>query len=182
MKKLLLLFVISAAALMAQPAVLDLGSHGQLTLYFTDGWKLNSTDMAGTVTLNVAPDGDANAACTLQITFPEQDRLDTKGRLKLRLEAECANIAQGSVEGKAVGREFALTSGFGFYCNFTDPELRGKPPEKGNYKVMSVGKIRLAPDVMVDVSISADGFKDKPYQDLLAAIEGMEFKPGRTAR
>ena len=49
-------------------------------------------------------------------------------------------------------------TGFGFYCNFTDPELRGKPPEKGNYKVMSVGKIRLAPDVMLEVSISADSF------------------------
>ena len=61
----------------------------------------------------------------------------------------------------------------------TDPELRGKPPEKGNYKVMSVGKIRLNAEVLIDVTISADSFRDEPYQQLLGAIEGMEYKPGR---
>jgi hypothetical protein len=68
-----------------------------------------------------------------------------------------------------------LTSGFGFYCNFTDPHLVGKPPEPGNYKVASIGKIKLAPDTLVDVSIMADGFRDEPYQQLLGAIEGMEY-------
>src|SRR5439155_22635314 len=129
--------------------------------------KFTGTDMGGTVTLSVAPTDDANAGCEIKVTFPQEDKLDTKARLKLRLEADCANAAEGSAEGKAVGREFSLTTGFGFYCNFTDPELKGKPPEKGNYKVTSIGKIRLAPDVMVDVQILADGFKDKPYQELL---------------
>ena len=32
---------------------------------------------------------------------------------------------------------------------------------------------------VTDVQILADGFKDKPYQELLGAIEGMEFKAAR---
>jgi hypothetical protein len=179
MKRFLLLLWLTAIAALAQPARLDLGSHGSLTLYFPGNWKFTDTAMNGQVSLTVNPTGDVNAAATIVVSFPEQDRLDSKSRLKLRVEADNRNMAEGSVEGKAIAREFSLGTGFGYYCSFTDPELRGKPPEKGNNKVMSVGKIRLAPDVLVDVSISADGFRDEPYQQLLGAIEGMEFKPGR---
>jgi hypothetical protein len=176
MKKFLVLLLLTAASLCAEVVTLDLGSRGRVTLYFPEGWKTAMTDMAGQMTLNVSPTGDENAGCSLLITFPQEDRLETKARLKLRVEADCLPIAEGSVERKAVAKEFSLASGFGFYCSFTDPELRGKPPEKGNYKVMSLGKIRLAPDVLIEVSISADGFRDRPYQDLLGAIEGMEYK------
>ena len=44
---------------------------------------------------------------------------------------------------------------------------------------MSIGKIRLAPDVVIDVHMMADSFKDEPYQQLLGAIEGLEFTRGR---
>lgn len=176
MKKLLSLFLLTAASLLGQPATIDLGSRGQITLYFAEGWKVAMTDMAGQATVNVTPTGDANATCTLLITHPEQDRFDTKARLKLRVEADGRPMAESSVEGKAIGREFTLTTGFGFYCNFTDAEMKGKPPEKGNFKIMSAGKIRLAPDVMIDVQIMADDFKGQPYQQLLGAIEGMEYK------
>ncbi|MEO5960745.1 MAG: hypothetical protein ABIZ49_01525 [Opitutaceae bacterium] len=176
MKKFLFLLLLTAASLGAEAVNLDLGSRGRLTLYFPEGWKAATTDMAGQMTVNVSPAGDENAACSLLITFPQEDRVDTKPRLKLRVEADCLPIAEGSVERKAIAKEFSLGAGFGFYCSFTDPELRGKPPEKGNYKVMSIGKIRLAPDVLVEVSISADSFRDRPYQDLLGAIEGMEYR------
>lgn len=175
MKKLFLLLLLVAAGLRAQ-TVLDLGARGELTLYFPSGWTINTTDMAGQMTLTAAPEGDANASCNLMITFPDQDRFDTKQRLKIRVEADALPIAQGSVEGKAVAREFALTTGYGFYCNFTDAELRGQKPQKGNYKVMTVGKIRVSPEVMIDVQIMADGFREQPYQELLGAIEGMEYK------
>ena len=178
MKKSLSLLVFACAALLAhaEVATLQLGARGKLTLYFPDGWTATSTDMAGQQTLTVSSTRDANASCSLQITAPEEDRLDTKARLKTRVEIEATPIAQGSVEGKAVAREFTLSAGYGFFCNFTDPALRGKPSQKGNYKVMSVGKIRLAPDVMVDVQIMADGFRDSAYNELLGAIEGMEYK------
>ena len=43
---------------------------------------------------------------------------------------------------------------------------------------MSVGKVRLAPDVLVDVQIMGEGFSDEAYNQLLGAVEGMEFSPG----
>ena len=180
MKKLFALSFLLATCAFAQVETLDFGSRGKLTLYLPGDWKVASTDMAGTYTVTLTPKKESvNASCTIAVTFPDVDRYDTKNRLKVRVEADAYGMAEGSVEGKAIAKEFSLTKGYGFYCSFTDPELRGKPSQPGNYKVMSIGKIRLSPEVLVDVSMAADGFRDEPYQQLLGAIEGMEFTPGR---
>jgi hypothetical protein len=180
MKKLVSLFFLLAACASAQVETLNFGSRGKLTIYLPGDWKVASTDMAGTYTVTITPRKEStNASCTVAVTFPDVDRYDTKNRLKVRVEADAYGHAEGSVEGKAIAKEFTLANGYGFYCSFTDPELRGKPPQPGNYKVMSMGKIRLSPEVLVDVQIMADGFRDEPYQQLLGAIEGMEFTPGR---
>ena len=180
MRRFLALFLVTITCACAQVETLNFGPRGKLTLYLPGDWKVNTTDMAGNYSVTISPKKEStNASCTISVTFPDVDRFDTKTRLKLRVEADAYGLAEGSVEGKAVAKEFSLTSGYGFYCSFTDPELRGKPSQPGNYKVMSVGKIRLSPEVLVDVQIMADGFRDEPYQQLLGAIEGMEFTPGR---
>ena len=178
MKKLLALLLFTATCTFAQVVTLDFGSRGSLTIYLPGDWKIGSTDMAGQYTVTISPAKESvNASCTLTVTFPDVDRLDTKGRLKLRVD--CRIYEEHSVEGKSYAKEFSLTTGYGYYCSFTDPDLRGKPPQPGNYKVISAGKIRVTPNVIVDVFMGADGFRDEPYQQLLGAIEGMEFKPGR---
>lgn len=180
MKKLLLLLLLTAGVAAGQVQTLDLGPRGRLNFYLLGDWKVNTTRIADQITLTLEARGaEVNAAATIAVTFPDQDRYDSKGRLKLRVEADCHSLAEQSVEGKAFAREFSLTTGYGFYCSFTDASLRGKPPEKGNYKVISVGRIRVMPDILVDVSLMADSFRDAPYQQLLGAIEGMEFQPGR---
>jgi hypothetical protein len=180
MKKLIALFLLTIAGVSAQVETLDFGSRGKLTLYLPGDWKVGTTDMAGTYTVTLTPKKESvNASCTIAVTFPDVDRYDTRNRLKVRVEADAYGYAEQSVEGKAIAKEFTLANGYGFYCSFTDPELRGKPSQPGNYKVLSIGKIRLSPQVLVDVQFMADGFRDEAYQQLLGAIEGMEFTPGR---
>lgn len=180
MKELIALFFLTTVCALGQMETLNLGPRGKLTLYLPGEWTVGTTRNTEQVTMTISPKKEAvNASCTVTVTFPEIDRYDTKARLKLRVEADGQAMAEESVERKAYGREFTLAAGFGFYCNFTDPNLRGKPMEKGNYKVMSVGRIRLASDVLLDVQIMAEGFSDESYQQLLGAIEGMEFAPGR---
>jgi hypothetical protein len=99
----------------------------------------------------------------------------------MRVEVNGEPYAQQSVEGKAVAKPFDLKSGFGYHCDFTDPDLVNKPPQKGNFKTLSAGMIRLAPRVLVEVVIEGDGFASEPFQQLLGAIEGMEFTPGKDA-
>jgi len=180
MKKIFACFILFGGIAWAQVETIDLGARGALTLYLAGEWQTNSTSMAGQFTLTLTPKNEsANASGTMVVSFPDMDRFDTKARLKLRVEADAYGLAEGSVEKKAVAKELTLTTGYGFYCSFTDPALRGKPSQPGNYKIMMVGKIRVNPEVLVDVQIMADGIRDEPYQQLLGAIEGMEFTPGR---
>ena len=180
MKHILLLFLLTFAGACAQVEKIDLGPQGRLTLYLPGDWRTNTTRNTEEITLSIQPARESvNAACTLVITLPATDRFDTKDRLRLRVEADGRGLAEESVERKAIAREFTLTTGFGFYCNFTDPNLRGKPMEKGNYKVMSAGKIRVTPTLLVDVQIMGEGFSDEAYNQLLGAVEGMEYAPGR---
>jgi hypothetical protein len=179
MKKLLALFLLTAAVLAAQSATLNLGPYGTLTIFLPGDWKIDSSHFANTGSMTITPaKPGVNASCTINISFPETDRYDTKAKLKLRVEADGYGPASESVEKKAIAKEFALTTGYGYYCNFTDPQLVGKPPEPGNFKTMSAGKIRLNREVLLDVSIVADGFSSEPYQQLLGAIEGLEFTQG----
>jgi len=181
MKKLFLLLLLSAASLCAQSETVALGPYGKLTLYLPGDWKIDVSDLGGrTVTIKPAKES-VNADCTLSITFPEQDQYSRKDKLKMRVEVNGEQFAQQSAEGKAVAKPFDVKSGFGFHCDFTDPDLVGKPPQKGNFKTLSAGTIRLAPHVLIDVVIEADGFSSEPYQQLLGAIEGMEFEPGKEA-
>jgi hypothetical protein len=179
MKKLFLLLsaLAAAAALHAQSETINLGSRGKLTLYFPDRWQVDTQDYGDRRFVSVKPKDDTNAECQLNITFPETDRFDTKARLKMRVEIDGQKFADMSVEGKAVGKPFTLGTGYGYHCDFTDPELVGKAPQKGNYKTISVGLIRLTPEILIEVSINADGFNSAAYNELLGMIEGMEFTP-----
>ena len=180
MAKYLAFFSLWAATTFGQVETFDLGPRGKLTLYLAGEWKTNFTSMAGQYSLSLTPKSDnVNATGTITVTFPDVDRFDTKARLKLRVEADSYSAAESSVERKAIAREFAVTTGYGFYCSFTDPELKGKPSLPGHYKVMTIGKIRINPEVLVDVQFMADAFRDEAYQQMLGAIEGMEYTPGR---
>lgn len=178
-KKILVCFLLSVAGLWAQSEKLDFGVRGKLVIYLSEAWTFEVADYGERRIVKIVPkNGAVNANCELTITFPETDRFDTKQRLKMRVEVDAMRFASQSVEGKARAQEFSLRSGWGYHCNFTDPNLEGKPSKPGDYKTITVGIIRLAPDVVVEVGISADGFNSAPYNELLGAIEGMEFKAG----
>ena len=180
MKKALVCFLLTVAGALAQEQILDLGARGKVTLFLLGDWKPVVISMAGQYEVTLTPRKESvNASCSFKISYPEVDRYDTKARLKLRVEADGLPFAEQSVEGKAYAKEFAIGTGYGFYCNFTDAALRGKPAPPGEFKVVSAGKIRLAPDILIEVFIGADSFRDEAYQQILGAIEGLEFKPGR---
>ncbi len=180
MRKFLAVFFLLLASASAQQQVLNLGPRGKVTMYLLGDWKPLVIDMAGQYEVTFTPRKESvNASCSFKVSYPDVDRYDTKARLKLRVEANGAPYAEQAVEGKAYAKEFAIGVGYGFYCNFTDAALRGKPAPPGEFKVISAGIIRLAPDILIEVFMGADSFKDEAYQQLLGAIEGLEFKPGR---
>lgn len=175
--RFLALLLLVAAGASAQEHTLDLGRRGKITLFLLGDWKPTVINMADQYDVTFTPVRDGiNASGTIKISFPDVDRYDTKARLKLRVEADCAAYEVQSVEGKARAKEFAISTGYGFYCNFTDAALRGKKAPPGEFKVISSGRIRLAPDVLMEIFIGADSFSEEAYQQLLGAIEGLEYR------
>jgi hypothetical protein len=184
MKKILalVLFAIGCVCASAQVHTLELGSRGKLTFYLLGDWKVNETSMAGQYSLTIQhPKESVNTECKIEVSFPETDRFARKDKLKLQVEADCRAYEEQSVEGKAYAKELSLgiPGAYGFYCSFTDPSLRGKPTKAGDFKVISAGKIRVNPEVLVDVFIGGESFSSEAYNQLLGAIEGMEFSAGR---
>jgi hypothetical protein len=179
-KLLALLLLFSARVLHAQSeTTIDLRSRGSLSFFLDGEWNVNTSEFGERIIVTIEPTGEENASCTLTITFPEQDPFPSKAKLKQQVEIASRQFEEASVERKAVARELQTRAGFGFYCNFTDPNLVGKKPQKGNYKTISVGFIRVAANVMVEMAINADGFRSAPYQQLLGALEGMEYDSRR---
>jgi hypothetical protein len=184
LKKLFALWLLTSVLLRAQTGTIDLRSHGSLAIYLEDGWKVSTSEFGDRVIVNIEPlDEGTNANAALTITFPEQDRFSTRAKLRIQVEVNGRQYEEGSTERKSVSRELNTqpSVAYGFYCNYSDPELVGKPPQKGNYKMISVGLIRVAPDVLIEMAISSDDARGKPYQQLLGALEGMEYKPRRLA-
>jgi hypothetical protein len=176
MKKFLALFFLTVVSALAQAEKIDLGSRGKLTIYLTDEWKFDISDFGDRRIVKMVPKSEkVNADAELTIVFPETDRFDTKARLQMRVEIDSVRYSEVSVEGKARAKEMNLSSGWGYICTFTDPDLIGKPSKKGDFKNIAIGKIRLAADVVIEFVIQADGLNSEPYNQLLGAIEGMEF-------
>ena len=182
LKTLPVLFFLTVGFLRAQSGTIDLKSHGALDIFLEERWTVSVSEFDRVIVKIVPKDETTNADMELTITFPEQDRFAQKAKLRSQVELNGRRFELGSVEGKSIARELNSSAGGGYYCNFTDPELVGKPPQKGNFKTISIGMIRVAPDVLIEFAIQADGFRDKAYQELLGALEGMEYKPRRGAR
>jgi hypothetical protein len=91
----------------------------------------------------------------------------------------CQPIAEKHGERKPTAQEFYSRQGFGFFCAFADPELVGKPPQRGNFKHATYGVVRLAPRTYVAVTLLADDLLGADYQALLGMVEGMELRPPR---
>ena len=74
-----------------------------------------------------------------------------------------------SVEKKAVLRKYSMTGdAYGAYCVITDASLVGKPPEKDNFKVVTVGIIWFNDAVGVSVSQVCDDEKGPEFATMLA--------------
>jgi len=155
----------------------DLRERGRLEIFAAGDWKITGEDLGDRLEIILTPTRGANAGARLVVNLTEKDEHNTKALLRARVLVLCQPIAEEHGVRKPTAEPFYSRQGFGYHCSFTDPELVGKPPEKGNYKHVTYGVVRLAPRVYVAVTILADDFAGPDYQALLGAVEGMELHP-----
>lgn len=156
-----------------------LRDFGELTLDFPPDWTSESDNLPDRFEVAVqTPNPSTNASARFTVLFSiEEGALDTKAKVRAHVTQSLTPVAAASVEKKVALKEFRLKQGYGFYCNLTDASLVGRESIPGVSKVMSMGVIRLAPNVVIAVTILADDFKSEEYKQLLRTVESVRFTP-----
>lgn len=149
---------------------------GTLTIVAAGDWKFGGEDLGDRYEVVIVPNNErTNAACRISINLNADDKLSSKNAVRDRvLEAVKAQFAT-SVEKRVVPEPFYSRQGFGYHVTLTDPERVGKPPERGKFRIQTLGLINLGPRLVASVAILADDPLSEEYQQLLGAVEGMEI-------
>jgi hypothetical protein len=167
----LLSALLLALPIAASADVLDLGAHGTLSITVPKGWKLTSApwEQPG-VAITVAPPDGTNAQFMLNILYVPKGMSDLKPDVDEKVLNEAGMLVDMSVEKKKVLQKFPMAGdAYGSYCVFTDASLVGKPPQKDNFKKVSVGIIWFSDDVSGATSIVGDEDKDIAAMVAMAA-------------
>jgi hypothetical protein len=175
MKKLTGLAFLLLGFLSARADDFILGGHGILSVPVTDAWVAQNHDAQTGYTISIESKTGANAACRITVIAVQNAAFPDKARTTAEFMQLAQHFVPGSVEKKAVPKEFSLKSGFGLYCSFTDASLVGKPPVKGNFKTISPGMIYLSKDLVLAVTIFADDLSGPEFKQLVDIIQSTEF-------
>ncbi len=167
-----------ASCLVAKADDFNLGAHGNLMIPVSASWIAKSQEHPGMgYEIAIESKNGANAVCQIMVIYAQKPLVVDKEKAKAALSQIADQFSAGSVEKKAVLKDFSLKAGVGMYCSFTDAGLVGKPPSQGNYKTMSPGVIYLSNDVALAVTILTDDLSGPEFKQLLGTVQSIELKP-----
>jgi hypothetical protein len=177
MKRHLLLSALLLLPLTVLAETVDLGTHGTLSIDVPKGWKLKADPKDTGVDVSLLPPDGANSQCLYSVVYVPKGATAVKADVDDKLLAECDQFIDMSVEKKKTLQKLTMTGdAYGVYCVFTDASLVGKPPEKDNFKVVSVGIIWFSDSVAVSWSMLGDDAKGPEFAAMLAAVSGSSLK------
>ena len=148
-----------------------LGKHGKFDIAVPLGWECSAEgepNHGRGITLK--PKGEANAQCIITLMYLPQPTSLGKERIRQNFVKACEEFAAGSLEGKPVLREFALSRGYGVYSIFTDAALAGQPASPGSYKVTAAGMVQFSDDVLAVISLFSDDEKSAENLAMMNAV------------
>ena len=156
----------------------DLGAHGTLTIAVPKAWKLTAAKKDTGVDLTIVPTGGANAQLLFSVVYVPEGATAAKADVDEKVKSEAEQFVAVSVEKKATLRKYTLSGGaYGAYCVFTDASLVGQPPQKDNFKVITVGIIWFNDSAGVSVSQVCDDESGPEFAAMLAATNSASLAP-----
>jgi hypothetical protein len=171
------LLLLAAAGGRAQ--VFQLSNGGRLELFPVGAWRIEGEDQGEFRIYFFPGDERINAAGTLSVASEGSDDFPTQEKLAQQVGRATERLIEkgGYVERRPVVKPFYTAQGFGYYALLTDRKLVGLPPVRGDFKLVCLGLIRLAPAVIVKVQLLSDGEQTEGHQQLLGMVEGMAYTP-----
>lgn len=178
MKRNILALALLLSPLSASAETLDLGTHGTFTMAVPKGWTFSATKEEDTgFAVILTPPPDVNARLLFNLVFVPPGEPSSRDDVREKVLTISDQFVKDSVEQKKVLREFAVTSGYGAYCLFTDASLVGQPPKKDSFKVIAVGMIRFNDDLAAAVSLVTDDAKGPDMEAMLKAVSSAAVAP-----
>jgi hypothetical protein len=149
----------------------DFGPRGKFSIAPPKDWTCSVTkEQDNGCAIMLTPPESVNARCLINIVFVPKEEPMTKDDVRDKVLTIADQFVDASVEKKKVLHDFALTSGYGYYCLFTDASLVDKPPEKEKYKIVAVGMIHLTDELAAAVSFLADDAKSPEFAAMMKAV------------
>lgn len=128
-------------------------------------------------TYDVAPPAGRNALCMISILSKGQADIATRDFLKLDIKGECRPYVPNESEiPKLKPKDLKLKDGFGFYLNFVDPDLVGKPIKKGKYKTATPIMLNLSMNYVIKITLLCDDLQGADYRDMMKIVESIRIK------
>jgi hypothetical protein len=128
-------------------------------------------------TYRITPPSGRNAQ--LLISIFDKNRLefaDPQFQKKL-LRANCLPYVNSPDDlFKIQIKELNIKAGLGYYANFVDPDLVGKPVEKDNFKTSTPVILNLGTNYLVKVTILCDQINGADYRDAINIVESIKIK------
>jgi hypothetical protein len=183
MKRSIALIAILLASAFAGADELHVSSAEPVYVVAPAQWKLG-TDRAPVnlfpfETYHVVATGGRNALCLISIYAKDKPQFTDAEFLKkvLRGDSQPYLNFPGDMA-KLEIKELKIAEGLGFYANFVDPDLVGKPVEKGNYKTATPIILSLGSKYLIKVTILCDDLSGADYQEAMRIVESIKVKKG----
>lgn len=167
--------LLSAVALRASD--IPWPGHGTLSLDAPAKWQL-STNPEGNIgyTLRLTPSPPAVGLLLITFIALPENRVIRADQVKDELGQLAQRSIPGSVEKKFTPIALKCAQGTGWYAQFTDASLVGKPPVPNNYKLMRNALVALDEHLLAIVTMEFDDAKSPEAAAMLSVAESLRFK------
>ncbi len=159
--------------------VFKLPNQSRLELFPVGRWQIAGEDLGEFKIVLVPENSRINARAILSVATEGSDDFPTDVLLQRQMVkvAERVMLTGDFVERKPVVKPFYPPQGFGYYTLLTERKMVGRAPVAGDFKLVCLGLIRLAPAVLLKIQILSDGEETEEFQQLLGMAEGAAFTP-----
>lgn len=128
-------------------------------------------------TYRVTPPSERNAQCLVSIFDKNRPEFVDAQLLKKLLRGDCLPYVNSPDDlSKVEIKEMKIKGGLAYYANFVDPDLVGKPVQKGSFKTATPVILSLGTNYLIKVTIFCDQLNGVDYQDSMKVVESIKAK------
>jgi len=181
MKKTTSLLLILLAYEFARAGDLPVSAKEPVLVVAPDQWQSKKTTAPSSSypfeTFRVTPPTNRNAVCLISIFDKNRPEFSNAQFLKTLLRADSRPYVGSPDElSKLELKKMKINGGLGFYANFVDPDLVGKPVRKGSYKTATPVILSLGSKYLIKVTVLCDEINGADYRDLIEIVESIRIK------